>query len=54
MRRKSLAEEYPELVCQWHISNPLTELIPELLDLVDGRKMALRPAVELSYLTPDE
>lgn len=32
----------------------LTELIPELLDLVDGRKMALRPAVELSYLTPDE
>ena len=32
----------------------LTELIPELLDLVDERKMALRPAVELSYLTPDE
>lgn len=32
----------------------LTELIPELLDLVDGRKMALRSAVELSYLTPDE
>lgn len=32
----------------------LTELIPELLDLVDGNQIALRPAVELSYLTYDE
>ena len=32
----------------------LTELIPELLDLVDVRKMAMRPAIELSYLTPEE
>ena len=32
----------------------LTKLIPELLDLVDERKMALRPAVELSYLSPEE
>ena len=32
----------------------LTELIPELLDLVDARKMAMRPAIELSYLTPEE
>lgn len=32
----------------------LTELIPELRDLVDERKMALRPAVELSYLMPEE
>lgn len=32
----------------------LTELIPELLDMVDERKIALRPAVELSYLTKDE
>ena len=32
----------------------LTELTPELLNLVDERKMALRPAVELSYLTKDE
>lgn len=31
----------------------LTELIPELLDLVDEGQIALRPAVELSYL-PDE
>ena len=28
----------------------LTELIPELLDLVDEYKIALRPAVEISYL----
>lgn len=32
----------------------LTELIPELLDLVDENQIALRPAVELSYLTKDE
>jgi ParB family chromosome partitioning protein len=32
----------------------LTELVPELLDLVDEGQIALRPAVELSYLTLDE
>ena len=32
----------------------LTELIPELLDLVDEGAIALRPAVELSYLKCDE
>ncbi len=32
----------------------LTELIPELLTMVDGEKIAFRPAVELSYLTEDE
>ena len=32
----------------------LTELIPPLLDLVDEGKIALRPAVELSYLTKKE
>ena len=32
----------------------LTELIPDLLDLVDEGAIALRPAVELSYLTCDE
>lgn len=32
----------------------LTELIPELLDMVDTRKIAFNPAVELSYLKPDE
>lgn len=32
----------------------LTELIPELLDLVDEGRIAFRPAVELSYLQKDE
>ena len=32
----------------------LTNLIPPLLDLVDEGKIALRPAVELSYLLPEE
>lgn len=32
----------------------LTNLIPEMLDLVDEGKIALRPAVELSYLKEEE
>jgi len=32
----------------------LTELIPSLLNLVDERKIAFNPAVELSYLKPEE
>lgn len=32
----------------------LTELVPEIRDLVDDGKIALRPAVELSYLSSDE
>lgn len=32
----------------------LTELIPEILDMVDTGKIALTPAVELSYLTQRE
>lgn len=32
----------------------LTELIPPLLDMVDERKIAFNPAVELSYLKPEE
>ena len=32
----------------------LTELIPELLDMVDERKIALNPAVELSHLKKEE
>ena len=32
----------------------LTELIPQLLDMVDERKIAFNPAVELSYLKPEE
>ena len=32
----------------------LTELIPELLQMVDEKKIALNPAVELSYLSKEE
>lgn len=32
----------------------LTELIPEILNLVDEEKMKLRPAVEISYLKKEE
>lgn len=32
----------------------LTELIPEILDLVDEGKIAMRPAVEISYLKEDQ
>ena len=32
----------------------LTNLIPELLDMVDTKKIAFNPAVELSYLKPEE
>ena len=32
----------------------LTELIPELLSMVDEKKIAFNPAVELSYLKPEE
>ena len=32
----------------------LTKLIPQLLDMVDEKKIAFNPAVELSYLKPQE
>ena len=32
----------------------LTELIPELMDMVDEKKIAFNPAVEISYLTKEE
>ena len=32
----------------------LTELIPDLLNMVDEKKIAFNPAVELSYLKPEE
>ena len=32
----------------------LTELVPELLDMVDAKNIAFNPAVELSYLKPHE
>lgn len=32
----------------------LTNLVPDLLDLVDCKQISFNPAVELSYLSPDE
>jgi len=32
----------------------LTELIPQVLDMVDAGRIAMRPAVELSYLPPEQ
>lgn len=52
--REFIADNSPDSNTQIQRYIRLTELIPEIRDLVDDRKMALRPAVELSYLTPDE
>ena len=52
--RSYIAENSPDSNTQIQRYIRLTELIPELRELVDERKMALRPAVELSYLMPEE
>lgn len=52
--REIIAESSPDSNTQIQRYVRLTHLIPELLELVDNRKIALRPAVELSYLTKEE
>ena len=52
--RELIAEESGESADQVRRYIRLTELIPELLTMVDEEKIAFRPAVELSYLTKDE
>ena len=47
---KELANEVGDSQAQIYRYIRLTELIPELLDMVDEGKIALRPAVEISYL----
>lgn len=49
-----LGEEVGDSRNQIHRYIRLTELIPELLDLVDEGRIAFRPAVELSYLQKEE
>jgi ParB family chromosome partitioning protein len=49
-----VAEEAGESVKQVQRYIRLTHLIPELLDLVDQKKISFNPAVELSYLKPTE
>ena len=52
--REMIAENAPDSNTQIHRYIRLTELAPELLDLVDEGKIAMRPAVELSYLNDEE
>ena len=49
-----LAKEANESARQIHRYIRLTELITPILDMVDDRKIAMRPAVELSYLSQEE
>lgn len=52
--RDILAENSPDSKSQIQRFIRLTELVPDLLALVDQEKFPLRPAVEVSYLTQDE
>ena len=49
-----VAEQAGESVKQVQRFIRLTKLIPQLLDMVDEKKIAFNPAVELSYLKPQE
>ncbi|MBE6018259.1 MAG: ParB/RepB/Spo0J family partition protein [Lachnospiraceae bacterium] len=49
-----VAEEAGENYKQVQRFIRLTELIPEIRDMVDEKKIAFNPAVELSYLKPEE
>ena len=49
-----VAEQAGESVKQIQRFIRLTKLIPPLLDMVDEKKIAFNPAVELSYLKPQE
>lgn len=50
----TVAENTGESIKQVQRFIRLTNLIPALLDLVDSKKIAFNPAVELSYLTQEE
>jgi len=47
---QELGNEVADSARQIHRYIRLTELIPEILEMVDDKKIALRPAVEISYL----
>lgn len=49
-----IGQEYGDSQTQVKRYIRLTELIPELLKLVDEERIAFSPAVDLSYLTEDE
>ena len=52
--RAVIAKEAGESAVQVQRFIRLTNLIPALLDMVDSKKIAFNPAVELSYLNQDE
>ena len=52
--RQILGEQVGESQDQIRRYIRLTELIKPILDMVDEKKIALRPAVELSYLSQDQ
>ena len=52
--RQILGEQIGESQDQIRRYIRLTELIKPILDMVDDKKIALRPAVELSYLSQDQ
>lgn len=52
--RDILAEQVGQSKTQVQKIIRLTELIPELLDMVDEKKIAFNPAYELSFLKPEE
>ena len=52
--REALADKSPDSNTQIQRYIRLTSLTPELLSLVDENKIAMRPAVELSYLSQAE
>ena len=52
--RAVIAKEAGESAVQVQRFIRLTNLIPALLDMVDSKKIAFNPAVELSYLTQKE
>ncbi len=52
--RELVAEKSPDSPSQIQRYIRLTELQPELQEMVDSGKMAMTPAVELSYLKPEE
>jgi ParB family chromosome partitioning protein len=49
-----IAENAPDSRNQIQRYIRLTELIPVILEMVDTKKIAFNPAVELSYLKPEE
>ena len=52
--RQMVAKDAGESTGQIQRFIRLTKLIPQLLDMVDEKKIAFNPAVELSYLKPQE